>query len=142
MHGYINRSVTYGTEIPAGLKAYMCIHFYPGQTDKAIMWLYHSSGGHLINNKGTFATNSTLYIENSTLRDNTLVDKGLSNWKAHLAKHPLVVMTYLAEPIERDLTPEEIQAYKNLVTYAGTTILADFSFCCIMTVEGECSNNE
>lgn len=30
---------------------------------------------------------------------------------------------YVIEPIERDLTPEEIQAYKNLVTYAGTTIV-------------------
>lgn len=29
----------------------------------------------------------------------------------------------LNEPIERDLTPEEIQAYNNLVTYAGTTIV-------------------
>lgn len=78
---------------------------------------------------GAFVTNSTLYIENSTVRDNTLADKGLSNWKAHLAEHPLVVMTYLDEPIERDLTPEEIQAYKNLVTYAGTTIVENDTEC-------------
>ena len=64
-----------------------------------------------------------------SLRDNTLVDKGLSHWKAHLAKHPLVVMTYLTEPIERDLTPEEIQAYKNLVTCAGTTIVENDADC-------------
>ena len=107
----------------------MCIHFYPGQIDKAIMWLYHSSGGHLINNKGTFATNSTIYIENCTLRDNTLADKGLSNWKAHLAEHPLVVMTYLDEPIERNLTASEIQAYQELTTYAGTTILENDANC-------------
>lgn len=72
---------------------------------------------------GAFNANTTLYIENSTLRDNTLADKGLSNWKAHLAEHPLTVMTYLNTPIERNLTPEEIQAYKNLVTYARTTIV-------------------
>lgn len=78
---------------------------------------------------GAFGTNSTIYAENCTLRDNTLVDKGLSNWKAHLAKHPLVVMTYMDEPIERDLTPEEIQAYKNLVTYAGTTIVENDAEC-------------
>lgn len=78
---------------------------------------------------GAFNANTSLYIENSTLRDNTLADKGLSNWKAHLAEHPLTVMTYLDEPIERDLTPEEIQAYKNLVTYAGTTIVENDAEC-------------
>ena len=78
---------------------------------------------------GAFKANSTIYIENCTLRDNTLVDKGLSNWKTHLAEHPLVIMTYLDEPIERDLTPEEIQAYKNLVTYAGTTIVENDAEC-------------
>lgn len=35
----------------------------------------------------------------------------------------------LDEPIERDLTPEEIQAYKNLVTYAGTTIVENDAEC-------------
>ena len=78
---------------------------------------------------GAFNANTSLYIENSTLRDNTLADKGLSNWKAHLAEHPLTVMTYLDEPIERDLTPEEIQAYKNLVTYAGTTVVENDTEC-------------
>lgn len=78
---------------------------------------------------GAFDGNSTIYIDNCTLRDNTLADKGLSNWKAHLTKHPLVVMTYLDEPIERDLTLEEIEAYKNLVTYAGTTIVENDADC-------------
>lgn len=78
---------------------------------------------------GAFNANTSLYIENSTLRDNTLADKGLSNWKAHLAEHPLTVMTYLNTPIERNLTPEEIQAYKNLVTYAGTTIVENDAEC-------------
>lgn len=36
---------------------------------------------------------------------------------------------YVIEPIERDLTPEEIQAYKNLVTYAGTTIMENDAEC-------------
>lgn len=35
----------------------------------------------------------------------------------------------LKEPIERDLTTEEIQAYKNLVTYAGTTIVENDAEC-------------
>ena len=40
-----------------------------------------------------------------------------------------VVFYYVIEPIERDLTPSEIQAYKNLVTYAGTTIVENDAEC-------------
>lgn len=41
-----------------------------------------------------------------------------------------VVLYYrMQEPIERDLTPEEIQAYKNLVTYARTTIVENDAEC-------------
>lgn len=36
---------------------------------------------------------------------------------------------YVIEPIERDLTPEEIQPYQNLVTYAGTTIVENDAEC-------------
>ena len=78
---------------------------------------------------GAFSTNSSIYIENCTLVDNTLVDNMLSKWKMHLAKHPLVVTTYLNEQVERDLTPEEIETYKNLVTYAGTTIVENDAEC-------------
>ena len=56
-------------------------------------------------------------------------ENALSNFKANLSANPLKVMTYLDTPIERDLTPEEIQAYKNLVTYAGTTILENDAEC-------------
>ena len=90
---------------------------------------------------GAFGTDSTIYIDNSTLRDNTQADKGLSNWKAHLAEHPLTVMTYLDEPIERDLTPSEVQAYQELVTYAGTTILENDADC-YMEVTYKASGNE
>ena len=73
--------------------------------------------------------NKYLDIYKSEFYVEGLADKGLSNWKAHLAEHPLVVMTYLDEPIERDLTPSEIQAYQNLVTYAGTTIVENDTDC-------------
>ncbi len=73
--------------------------------------------------------NSYIYSIQNPYYDETIEDKGLSNWKAHLTKHPLVVMTYLDDPIERDLTTEEIQAYKNLVTYAGTTIVENDAEC-------------
>ncbi len=45
------------------------------------------------------------------------------------AGSPVVLYYNLSEPIERDLTPEEIQAYKNLVTYAGTTIVENDAEC-------------
>ena len=73
--------------------------------------------------------NSALVIGFPNEYDDSLEDRGISNFKAHLAEHPLTVMTYLDEPIERDLTPSEIQAYQNLVTYAGTTILENDADC-------------
>ena len=50
-----------------------------------------------------------------------------SEW---LKAHPDASISYcLAVPIKTTLTPEEIQAYKNLVTYAGTTILENDADC-------------
>ena len=43
--------------------------------------------------------------------------------------NPIEIHYILAEPIERDLTASEIQAYQNLVTYAGTTILENDAEC-------------
>ena len=40
-----------------------------------------------------------------------------------------VVFYYVIEPIETDLTPSEIEAYKTLVTYAGTTIVENDAEC-------------
>ena len=56
-------------------------------------------------------------------------ENAFSNFKANLSVNPFKVMTYLDDPIERDLTASEIQAYKELVTYAGTTILENDSDC-------------
>lgn len=78
---------------------------------------------------GAFSSNSSIYIENCTLVNNTLVDDMLSKWKMHLAKHPLVVTTYLNEQVERDLAPEEIEAYQSLVTYDGTTVVENDAEC-------------
>lgn len=47
----------------------------------------------------------------------------------------------LKEPIERDLTTEEIEAYKNLVTYAGTTIVENDAEC-YMECTYKASGNE
>lgn len=67
------------------------------------------------------ANNKTVYCPKSSFYDDSLEDYGLANWKAHLAAHPLEVMTYLETPIETDLTDEEIAAYKALHTYSPTT---------------------
>lgn len=45
------------------------------------------------------------------------------------AGNPVVLYYNLSEPIERNLTQSEIQAYQNLVTYAGTTIVENDADC-------------
>ena len=56
-------------------------------------------------------------------------ENALSNFKAHLASNPLVVMTYLDTPIETDLTEAQIQAYKSLTTFKPTTIISNNAEC-------------
>lgn len=58
--------------------------------------------------------------------DNT---KAIASFKKIVEQTDTHVLYVRAEPIERDLTPEEIQAYKNLVTYAGTTIVENDAEC-------------
>ncbi len=53
----------------------------------------------------------------------------LELFQVYLQEHDSIMLYQLAKPIERDLTPEEIQAYKNLVTYAGTTIVENDAEC-------------
>ena len=53
----------------------------------------------------------------------------LELFQVYLQEHDSIILYQLAEPIECDLTPEEIQAYKNLVTYAGTTIVENDAEC-------------
>ena len=57
--------------------------------------------------------------------DTDYFENNLSNWKVHLAQHPLVVMTYLDAPIETDLTEAQIQAYKSLTTFKPTSIISN-----------------
>lgn len=73
--------------------------------------------------------NDVLHIKNCRFYDASLDDKGLSNFKAHLAANPLVVMTYLDTPIERDLTPEELAEYTQLYSYKPTTVVENNSGC-------------
>jgi hypothetical protein len=73
--------------------------------------------------------NDNLYVKNSRFYDELLVDKGLPNFKAHLAANPLVVMTYLDTPIERDLTSAELAEYTQLYSYKPTTVVENDSDC-------------
>lgn len=66
-----------------------------------------------------------MFYPNSKYYDTSLSDYGLSNWKAHLAANPLKVMTYLDNPIETDLSEEQIQAYKAVHTNKPTTIITN-----------------
>ena len=66
-----------------------------------------------------------IFYPNSKYYDANLSDYGLSNWKAHLASNPLVVMTYLDTPIETDLAQEQLQAYKSLTTFNQTSIISN-----------------
>lgn len=69
--------------------------------------------------------NSILYSVHNEFYDDSLPDYGLANWKAHLAAHPLEVMTYLETPIETDLSDEEMAAYKALHTYSPATTVSN-----------------
>ena len=71
------------------------------------------------------ANNKYIYCTRSSFYDPSLKDGGLANWKAHLAAHPLEVMTYLETPIETDLTAEEMAAYKALHTYSPATTVSN-----------------
>lgn len=48
------------------------------------------------------SNNQNLYYFYCPFYDATVADKGLSAWKAHLAAHPLKVVTYLDTPAETD----------------------------------------
>lgn len=71
--------------------------------------------------------NTALCVANPSEYDGSLDDKGLSNFKAHLAANPLVVMTYLDTPIERDLTSAELEEYTQLYSYKPTTVVENDS---------------
>lgn len=68
------------------------------------------------------------YISNS----NTIVfvdDRFTDKQTAIKIVQDTYVIYALTSQIETDLTPEEIQAYKNLVTYAGTTVVENDTEC-------------
>lgn len=74
---------------------------------------------------GSGANNAAIYVLHVSQYDPSLEDFGVSAWKAHLAAHPLEVMTYLTTATEEPLTAEEIAAYKALHTYSPATTVSN-----------------
>lgn len=71
----------------------------------------------------------TISLHTSDLDDASDSKKAIESFKKIVEQTDTHVLYVRAEPIEHDLTPEEIQAYKNLVTYAGTTIVENNADC-------------
>ena len=71
----------------------------------------------------------TISLHTSDLDDASDNKKAIESFKKIVEQTDAHVLYVRAEPIERDLTPEEIEAYKNLVTYAGTTIVENDAEC-------------
>lgn len=71
----------------------------------------------------------TVSLHTSDLDDASDNKKAIESFKKIVEQTDTHVLYVRAEPIERDLTPEEIEAYKNLVTYAGTTIVENDAEC-------------
>ena len=62
-----------------------------------------------------------LYVMNNSFYNAEADDKGLAAWKAHLASHPLKIVTYLDAPVETDLPAATQTALNALTTFTGTT---------------------
>ena len=80
-------------------------------------------GGKNLNTIWLGANNKVVYAIDNQFYDDTLEDKGLANWKAHLAEFPLEIITYLDAPTWEPLPAATQQALNELTTYAGTTHL-------------------
>lgn len=67
-----------------------------------------------VNNKKVYSIYNPYY-------DESLEDKGISNWKAHLNEHPLEIYTYKDESELVPLLDEEQELLRNLEMYYGVT---------------------
>ena len=69
--------------------------------------------------------NNFIYIPYSQFYDESLEDKGLSLWKAHLATNPLKIITYTnpEDYVETPLDQSNVDAIKSLYAYNGVTLL-------------------
>ena len=74
--------------------------------------------------------NKIVMVCRNSFMDSTLEDKGLANFKAHLAEHPLEIITYADEEQSFHPLPDEEQTLlNNLETYYGVTNLYNDQGC-------------
>ena len=69
--------------------------------------------------------NNFIYIPYNQFYDESLEDKGLSLWKAHLATNPLKIITYTnpEDYVETPLDQSNVDVIKSLYAYNGVTLL-------------------
>ena len=125
----VNYIVSNGT----GFYAYLTKYAHVGNTKTLATICQHNAdawGGRKIGCNAEVNSNYiTISLHTSDLDDASDNKKAIESFKKIVEQTDTHVLYVRAEPIERDLTPEEIQAYKNLVTYAGTTIVENDAEC-------------
>ena len=125
----VNYIVSNGT----GFYAYLTKYAHVGNTKTLATICQHNAdawGGRKIGCNAEVNSNYiTISLHTSDLDDASDNTKAIASFKKIVEQTDTHVLYVRAEPIERDLTPEEIQAYKNLVTYAGTTIVENDAEC-------------
>lgn len=97
---------------------------FKGENNRVILpfarWAYNYGGDcFFLDNNGTLYFGAEFSKRFETLEQ----------FQAYLQEHDSNLYYQFVEPIERDLTASEIQAYKNLVTCAGTTIVENDAEC-------------
>ena len=125
----VNYIVSNGT----GFYAYLTKYAHVGNTKTLATICQHNAdawGGRKIGcNAEVNGNYITISLHTSDLDDASDNKKAIESFKKIVEQTDAHVLYVRAEPIERDLTLEEIQAYKNLVTYAGTTIVENDAEC-------------
>lgn len=137
----VNANASNGT----GFYAYLTKYAHVGNTKTLATICQHNAdawGGRKIGcNANINNSYITISLHTSDLDDASDNKKAIESFKKIVEQTDTHVLYVRAEPIERDLTPEEIQAYKNLVTYAGTTIVENDAEC-YMECTYKASGNE
>ena len=125
----VNYIVSNGT----GFYAYLTKYAHVGNTKTLATICQHNAdawGGRIIGcNAEVNGNYITISLHTSDLDDASDNKKAIESFKKIVEQTDAHVLYVRAEPIERDLTSEEIEAYKNLVTYAGTTIVENDAEC-------------
>ena len=81
-----------------------------------------------------YADHSTLSNKYFNIPKTTMIT--LEEWETWLSTHPLEVLYSLATPVEYDLTDEQIEQFKKLKSYYGTTYIDNSAVpACNMTAE-------